>query len=182
MRKSMLIAITVLFVRSLGSDALAQEEPKLPPAPPVAKIPGLTEKDEHPRACVDCHKNNPEQKMDARFSTWMKDWTTKGASKELTEKAKKAAPEGMKIDGKHPKIKDDLTTAKIPDSCLECHAKDPKNKKEAGPPFARLVHLVHLTGGKDNHFMTYYQGECTHCHKLDEKTGQWSLGIGTEKK
>lgn len=156
-----------------------QEEPKLPPAPPARKIPGINAPDDHPHACVDCHKNNPAQNMDARFSTWLKEWQQK-VPKELVEKAKQAAPAGMKIEGKHPKVKADLTTAEIPKACFECHAEHPRNKKKAGPPFARLIHRIHLVGGEDNHFMTYYQGQCTYCHKLDQKTGQWSLGKGTE--
>ncbi len=180
MRKLLLFAL--LLVCFNGDSASANQDdaevlsPELPPARP---IPGINVEDDHPNACVDCHKNNPEQNMDARFSTWIKDWQD-GAPEELVEKAKKAAPKGMKIKGEHPKVKADLTTAKIPDNCLECHAERPKNKKKAGPPFARLVHLVHLTGGEDNHFMTYYQGQCTYCHKLDQDTGHWSLGSGTE--
>jgi hypothetical protein len=172
------VLLLVIVFGAVG--ALAQQEaPKLPPAPPARKIPGINAKDEHPHGCVDCHKNNPAQKMDNRFSTLIREWQEKVPA-ELLEKAKQAAPRGMEIEGKHPKVRADLTTAEIPKACFECHAEHPRNKKNAGPPFTRLVHLIHLVGGEDNHFMTYYQGECTNCHKLDQKTGQWSLGSGSE--
>jgi len=29
--------------------------------------------------------------------------------------------------------------------------------------------------------MTLFQGECTHCHKLDAMTGKWSMPSGPEK-
>lgn len=181
MTKRISLFLLILFAAGFGSENghAQQEEPKLPPAPPARKIPGINAPDDHPHACVDCHKNNPAQKMDARFSTWLKEWQEKVPEK-LVEKAKQAAPKGMKIKGKHPKVKADLTTAEIPKVCFECHAEHPRNKKKAGPPFARLIHRIHLVGGEDNHFMTYYQGECTNCHKLDQKPGQWSFGSGTE--
>jgi hypothetical protein len=49
------------------------------------------------------------------------------------------------------------------------------------PPFVCPMHAMHLVGGQDSHFMTFYQGECTHCHKLDQKSGAWSLPSGPEK-
>jgi hypothetical protein len=45
---------------------------------------------------------------------------------------------------------------------------------------ARMAHPVHLTGGDENHFMTLFQGECTHCHKLDRATGAWSIPSAPE--
>ena len=44
------------------------------------------------------------------------------------------------------------------------------------------MHRIHLTGGDKNHYLTEFQGDCTNCHKLDQKTGAWSLGSGSEKK
>ncbi len=179
MRKLPLLLTAFLLALAVPDEGASHGEQKHPPAPPARRIPGINAEDKAPHGCVSCHKNNPERNMDARFSTWMKEWQVKAPAK-LVDKARKAAPEGMKIEGKHPEVKADLTTAEIPKACLECHAKTPKNKKKAGPPFARLVHLIHLTGGEKNHFMTHYQGECTYCHKLDDATGQWSLGSGTE--
>jgi len=45
---------------------------------------------------------------------------------------------------------------------------------------ARMLHRVHLSGGNESHFLTLFQSECTHCHKLDMSTGRWGLGSGTE--
>ncbi len=171
------VGVLVLFGASQGE---AQEQPQLPPPPPARKIPGINAEDPAPNGCVSCHTYDPKLKMDSRFSTWLPAWHEKGAPERLVDKAKRAAPKGMKIEGRHPKLKVDLTTARIPDTCLECHSRTPKDKKMAGPPFAQLIHLVHLTGGEKNHFMTYYQGECTACHKLDQKSGQWGQGSGTE--
>ncbi len=67
--------------------------------------------------------------------------------------------------------------ADVPRSCLECHGRDARE----APAFARLVHRIHLTGGERNHYLTLFQGECTHCHKLDATTGAWSLPSGAEK-
>jgi hypothetical protein len=171
---------TVVMLMTLGAclgtaGAARAQEPK---APAPRKIPGITAEDERPHGCVDCHKNDPARKMDHRLSTHMEAWL-EGAPKELAAMAQDAAPRSMEIKGKHPKIKADLTTADIPDKCLACHAKHPRNEKE-GPPFSRLMHRIHLTGGEENRFLTYYQGECTYCHKLDQKTGHWELASGTE--
>ena len=176
-----ILAVVVVGLALLaGAEGVAQEQPQLPPPPPPRKIPGINAEDPAPHGCVSCHKNDPKLNMDSRFSTWLPDWHANGTPERLVDKAKRAAPKGMKIEGRHPKLTVDLTTARIPDTCLQCHSKTPKDKKQAGPPFAQLVHLIHLTGGADNHFMTYYQGECTACHKLDQKTGKWGLGSGTE--
>jgi hypothetical protein len=42
------------------------------------------------------------------------------------------------------------------------------------------MHNVHLTGAQ-NEFLVLYQGQCTHCHKLDLKTGAWRMPSGAEK-
>jgi hypothetical protein len=44
-----------------------------------------------------------------------------------------------------------------------------------------MMHAMHLTGGEKNPFLTMYQGECTLCHKLDGRTGAWTIPSGTEK-
>ncbi len=142
-----------------------------PKMPPPAKIPGLTVDDKHPNACVDCHVNMVKMKMDVRLSTLLK----KKVSAGLLKKAQAAAPEGVKLKGKHPKVK--VAGKQVPKSCLGCH----KETSKKAPPFARLMHQIHLIGGKDNHFMTIYQGQCTECHKLDKSTGAWSVPSGKEK-
>jgi len=57
-----------------------------------------------------------------------------------------------------------------------CH----KQGSTIAPPFGRLLHLIHFTGS-GNTYLTVGQGECTHCHKLDEKTGVWRVASGDEK-
>jgi hypothetical protein len=153
----------------------------LPPAgeagaqPPARKIPGITAPDTHPGACVDCHINYTEMNLDARFSTLMKRWTTE-VPPALLAHAKNAAPGGMAIKGRHPVVSP-AGLRNIPGSCLACHGKTSR----MAPPFSRMIHEVHLAGGDQNHFLTMFQGECTLCHKLDRKTGAWSIPSGPEK-
>jgi len=94
----------------------------------------------------------------------------------LVDKAKAASADPSKIKGKHlavPNVK-----ANTPQTCLTgCH----KRGSTIAPPFAQLMHAIHLVGGAQNKFLTTYQGECTHCHKLDQKTGAWKLASGPEK-
>ena len=132
------------------------------------KIPGITTLDSYPNACVDCHVNHPEINVDPRFSTLMKEWSERVDPK-LLAKAQASAPEGLVLRGKHPTSENVL--ASIPAKCLVCHDK----QSTTSPPFARLMHSIHLVGGEENHFLTVYQGECTHCHKLDVMTGQWAI-------
>jgi len=89
--------------------------------------------------------------------------------------ARAATPSGAVLTGRHPRVPEAL--ADVPAACLVCHGRDAKD----APPFARLIHLVHLTGGEENHFMTMFQGECTHCHKLDAASGRWHLESGAER-
>lgn len=140
-------------------------------APPAArKIPGITDKDVYPRACVDCHINRAG--MPASLSVIIKQWNTK-VDPSLLAKAQAAAPKGVTLKGKHfnAPVKD------VPASCLKCHAKGSK----VAPPFATMMHLIHLTGGEANSYLTTFQGECTHCHKLNETTGAWSIPSSPEK-
>jgi len=66
--------------------------------------------------------------------------------------------------------------AEFPKACLERHAAT----LTTAPPLGRLLHGLHLVGGAGNHFLSLFQGKCTHRHKLDPATGVWSLGSGTE--
>ena len=148
--------------------------PGAPPAPPPArKIPGINAEDPFPKACVSCHINMPEQKLDTRFSTLLKGWAEK-VEPGLLEKAQGAAPAGVTLQGKHPAATSALK--EIPAGCVKCHGETSKK----APPFTRMIHRIHLTGGDSNHFMTLFQGECTHCHKLDPNTGAWSVPSAPE--
>lgn len=67
------------------------------------------------------------------------------------------------------KIKGHVKTSDSPKSCVTCH-------KEGGKqPFSQILHKAHLTGS-DNHYVSSYSDAlCTNCHKLDTKTGNWSV-------
>lgn len=147
--------------------------PGAPELPPARKIPGITVEDPFPNACTDCHLNYVEQNLDVRFSTLLGHWSHEVEPK-LLAKAQASAPEGVKLRGRHPEGADAVDD--VPGACLECHGRDSKR----APPFAVMIHNIHLTGGQENHFLTLFQGECTYCHKLDLSTGAWSMPSGAE--
>lgn len=172
----------VLFVLSLvfmsyaapalsGEHANGADQMQLPP-PRV--IPGLTSEDKFPLGCVDCHINMPDRNQDERISTLMSKWTEK-VETGLLNKAQAAAPAGVTLKGVHPQANQSLED--IPVGCLGCHSKTSKKV----PPLAPLLHSIHLTGGEENHFLTIFQGECTHCHKMDKVTGNWLIPSGPER-
>jgi hypothetical protein len=116
----------------------------------------------------------PDMKLDVRLSTLMGQWTEK-VDPVLLAKAQAAAPQGLVLKGKHPNAAGSLKD--VPARCLTCHSK----ASTTAPPFSRMLHRIHLTGGGENHFMTLFQGECTHCHKLDATSGGWTLPSGAER-
>lgn len=130
--------------------------------------------DAYPNGCVSCHVLDKAKAQDHRLSTLLKAWSAGKVDADLLAKSKAAMPSGVALKGKHPTAEDSLED--IPSSCLDCHGSDSKK----APPFTRLMHLVHLTGAK-NEFVTTFKGDCTTCHKLDVKTGEWSLPSGQEK-
>jgi hypothetical protein len=137
------------------------------------QIPGITAKDAFPNGCVDCH--TATSKMgDTRISTLMTKWTT-AVAPPLLAKSKASATDPARVKGKHPPVP--KPGANVPQSCLAvCH----KKGSTVAPAFGTLMHNLHLTG-TPNQFMTLFQGECTHCHKLDQKTGAWRMATGAEK-
>ncbi len=167
------IGLAGLVLILLGNRVLAQE-PAAQAPPPARKIAGITAADPFPHACADCHIHYVNEKLDARFSTLLMQWSEK-VEPGLLAKAQASSPEGLVLLGKHPKVTDIFQN--IPANCLACHSKDSK----ISPPFANLIHNIHLTGGEENHFLTLMQGECTYCHKLDLKTGHWSIPSGPER-
>lgn len=159
----------MVLVGLTSMNAARGEEPSARP------IPGLTAVDQFQNGCVDCHVNMPDRNMDVRLSTRMKQWY-EAADPKLLEKAQAAAPATMTLKGKHPKLPAN-SFGDIPGSCLDCHRKD----SNLAPPMGQMLHLIHLTGGSENHFVAMFGGECTHCHKLNTATGQWSIPSGPEK-
>jgi hypothetical protein len=170
--------VLVAFMASLllGNLARAQApgSPGGPPLPPARSIPAINAEDRFPRACVDCHVNRPDINLDVRLSTLMGRWT-ENVDQGLLAKAQATAPQSVVLKGKHPPATGALKS--IPAGCLTCHSRVSKT----APPFSRMMHRIHLTGGGENHFMTLFQGECTHCHKLDAATGAWTLPSGAER-
>jgi len=144
------------------------------PPPAAVASPATPGEDAYPGGCVDCHVNMPEAGVDARFGTAFARWREE-VDAGLLARAQSTMPEGVRLKGRHPAAGRSLED--VPAACLKCHRADSKS----APPFGRLLHLVHLTGGENNHFVTLFQGECTHCHKLDAATGKWSLPSGPEK-
>ncbi len=100
--------------------------------------------DASPRACVDCHK--ADKKLSAKLAPYMV-----AATGPTFEIAKAAAPPGLKLKGKHPKVP---IGKAIPKNCLGCHAKTSK----IAPPLFQMMHLIHETGTNAL--------DCKACHKL----------------
>lgn len=166
--------LAVLFVATLAPRA-----DELPPGaaaapPPARSVPGITAVDTNPDGCASCHRNTPEVPRDVRLSTALKRWAD-SVDATLLAKATLATPSGATLKGKHPPATESLND--IPAACIKCH----KSRSRTAPQFSRLMHVLHLTGGNDNHFMTVFQGECTHCHKVNLGTGEWSIPSGPEK-
>ncbi len=167
------LLLTLLVVGS--AMAVRAQTPKPPPLPPARQVPGINAEDQFPGGCVDCHVVQPQFNVDGRLSTQMAALATT-VETGLLARAQAAAPAGVTLKGRHPAIPAAMLK-NIPNGCMPCHAKTSKT----APPFASLLHSIHLGGGQQNPFMTVFQGECTHCHKLDAKTGGWSIPNGPEK-
>jgi len=165
----------VLALSSLALPSSAQpDDPGQMGLPPPREIPGLTTEDHFPLGCVDCHINMPERNQDERLSTLMSHWSQR-VDPGLMEKTRAVSPAEMVFKEIHPRAPASLKD--IPATCLSCHEK----LSTRAPPLAPLLHAIHLTGGEENHFLSIFQGECTHCHKLDRDTGVWSIPSGPEK-
>ncbi|HSM61756.1 MAG TPA: hypothetical protein VK849_13200 [Longimicrobiales bacterium] len=145
------------------------------PLPPPREIPGINAEDRFPGGCVDCHIQYPEQNLDERFSTLLALWGQE-VEAPLLEKTRASMRPGGTLEEMHPGTKPEVLND-IPRSCIECHSR----RSDEAPEISRLVHLVHLVGGADNVFMTVFQGQCTHCHKLDLESGAWTVPSGPER-
>lgn len=166
-----LIIIAAPLTISLNAGIADNDQMK---PPPMRKIPGLTAEDRFPNGCVDCHINMPDIKKDERISTLMSKWNKK-VEPALLKKVQAVAPTGVNLQGVHPSALASLKN--IPVACATCHSKTSKT----APPLGALLHIIHLTGGENNHFLTIFQGECTYCHKMNTSTGVWTMPSGPEK-
>jgi hypothetical protein len=135
------------------------------------KIPGITTKDAFPRGCIDCHTGAAG--MPTKLSVTVREWGEKIDGKRLA-RLQTFVPKSLLLKGKHPPVG---SLKDVPGACLKCHSAMSK----IAPPLAPLMHGIHLTGGDANAFLTTFQGECTHCHKLNAVSGQWSHPSGSEK-
>jgi len=169
------LGIVVVGIAILSRPLASQEGGAGPPTPPPArKIPGITAEDAFPGGCVDCHIQYPDLKLDVRMSTLLREWSAR-VEPALLAAAQGLMPEGITLKGKHPPAETSLKD--IPDTCIDCHAKNAK----FAPPLAPLLHRIHFSGGDANNFLTIFQGECTHCHKLAVERGTWSVPSAPEK-
>ena len=141
----------------------------------LAALPiGAQAADPFPNACVSCHTLDKEKGQDHRLGTLMKAWAAGQVDPDLLARSRASMPAGVALKGRHPAAEDALED--IPSACLDCH--DAGSKK--APPFTRLMHLVHLTGGTKNVYIGTFKGDCTHCHKLNGQTGEWSIPSGPQ--
>jgi hypothetical protein len=165
--------VAILAARAATQTPAAPQTPAAAQSAAVPQIPGITAKDVYPNGCVDCHVAAKDG--DTRISVLVTQWTT-AVPAALVAKTRASSADASKIKGKHlavPNVK-----ANIPQSCLlACH----KKGSTIAPSFAQLMHTIHLAGGAQNKFLTVNKGECTHCHKLDQKTGAWKMASGAEK-
>lgn len=159
------LAFTIPIV---PGDGKAQEHP----VRPARAIPGITAADSFPNACVSCHVVLPSG-VDVRISTLMQQWN-EGVDSTLLAMAEAASRPGVILAGRHPRAME--STRNIPAGCLSCHGRTSSD----APPFAKLLHRIHLGGGPQSIYLTAFQGECTYCHKLDSATGTWSIPSGPE--
>ena len=174
MKKSILhyfVVMTVVMLVLFPTISMAENDNMQSPS--AENVPGLMMEDKFPKGCVDCHINMPDAKQDMRLSTMISRWT-KSVGEKLLKKAQEVSP-NIKLQGVHPPIPDSFMD--IPHSCTECHTKT----SETAPPFTALIHAIHISKKDGNLFMTVYKGECTHCHKINFKTGAWAMPSGPEK-
>lgn len=162
-----LCAIASCWLGANAADAVDQSGGG-PEMPPPRAIPGLTTEDRFPGGCVDCHVNDVETGMDHRLSTLLTRWN-EAVEPEVLEFARSVSGPAVILEGSHPRVP--AARMEIPGDCLVCH----ESGLDDVVPLAPFLHKVHLAGGEQSVFLRIFQGECTHCHKLDVQSGQWRI-------
>ena len=142
--------VVLLLMGGVGLVTFSQEGEVV-----VPEIPGITVEDVEVSGCVDCHRQVDDER-DYRLSTSLK---------QLAE------------EGKHPDVSAMAST--IPEDCVICHSEQ-MAEGMGTDPLGPMMHKIHLVGGADNHFITGYEGQCTHCHALDKEIGGFSIKSGEE--
>ena len=51
-------------------------------------------------------------------------------------------------------------------ACVDCH------KDEEPPTLAELIHIAHYDESHRNGFVQKYDGDCLHCHGMDDDKGE----------
>ena len=74
------------------------------------------------------------------------------------------------VDG-HPPI--DMMVKTVPTDCMTCH----KAGAYAGA-LSTITHKSHFANPGENHFISYYQGQCLECHSLNLTTGAMTVKSG----
>lgn len=178
MHKTSRFVVSVLvggMICTFASLTAAQSQSDGPPEmPPARDIPGITAEDQFPRACVDCHINYTEMNMDKRISTLMTQWIEQVEPAVLVA-AQAVSASRVELIGVHPRV--DAALNDIPAACISCHRSGADNV----PPLVPLLHRIHLEREGEAVFLRLFQGECTHCHKLDSTTGLWRVPSGSEE-
>lgn len=80
-------------------------------------------------------------------------------------------PAELKNIEKHPPV--EKLVKVVPNDCLKCH----KEGAKAGA-FNQVIHEVHFSNPKENHFVSNYKGDCLNCHTLDMNTYKMSVKSG----
>jgi hypothetical protein len=153
----------------------AQNEASGPPGlPPSRPIPGITTEDLFPNGCVDCHINYTDMNLDTRLSTILARWS-EAVEPAVLDAARGIAGPDIALTGVHPRV--DQVLVDIPAACFGCHQDGAKGVV----PLVPLLHKLHLGGGNEGVFLRLFQGECTHCHKLDKASGRWQVPSARER-
>jgi len=151
----LLLAVTVS--PAAGDDSAA--------ATSMGQEPSSAVSDPFPNACVDCHLSFPERGLDVRLSKILEAYREEASPKARLAAQRVASPH-LRLQGRHPDVTGSMES--IPEACLTCHGQN----EPTAPPFAQLIHVLHLVGGEENHYVTEFQGDCRNCHKLDAAAGR----------
>jgi len=166
----LLIATGLLLIAVTASPAAGDDAG----AVSVHQDPGPAVFDPFPNACVDCHLNFPERGLDVRLSTILESWREESAP-HAQRAAQSVAPRELRIEGRHPDVTGLLES--IPEACISCHGQN----EATAPQFAKLIHVLHLVGGEENHYIAEFQGNCRNCHKLDAAAGRLVVPSAAER-
>lgn len=163
----MLIFLSMSPVLSVAEGMKTMENISSSPSPDLD--PG----DHFPRGCVDCHVVLPADQRDVRLSTIMKKLSEQ-VDQRLMDRVANLVQGKSTLKGQHPTLRD--SSLNIPADCLNCH----RTGSNVAPSFADMMHVIHLSGGNDNHYLSLFQGNCRLCHKFNPQSGTFMVPSYTE--